>query len=48
MHDRIALYPDVSGADLDELERSLSQRRRELHAKIDMLRASRHAPPDAA
>ena len=48
LHDRIALYPDVSGADLDELERSLSQRRRELHAKIDMLRASRHAPPDAA
>jgi DNA repair exonuclease SbcCD ATPase subunit len=42
LHDRLALYPELGGADLEEKERELSARRRELHAEIDTLRASRH------
>jgi chromosome segregation ATPase len=42
LHDRMALYPEMNGADLEAKERELSERRRELHAHIDALRASRH------
>jgi chromosome segregation ATPase len=41
LHDRLALFPDMSGPELDERERELSDRRRELHAEIDELRRQR-------
>jgi chromosome segregation ATPase len=39
LHERIALYPDTTGA-LDRREKEISRQRRELHARIDALRAA--------
>jgi hypothetical protein len=41
LHDRLALYPEYGDGGLDALERELSARRRDLHARIDALRAQR-------
>ena len=41
LHDRLALFPDMTGPELEARERELSERRRELHAAIDELRRQR-------
>ena len=43
LHDRLAIFPEGGALELEAREAELSQRRREIHRRIDELRAQRNA-----